>query len=85
MYIFGGKDEDNEKLKDFWSFNLETHEWVLLDSPGKSVMPRSGHTACVYNHQMVIFAGIHEITKELDDMATYSFKKNKWVHLFGAC
>lgn len=32
---------------------------------------------------MVLFAGIHEVTKELDDMATYNFKTKKWTHLFG--
>lgn len=25
MYIFGGKDEDNEKLKDLWSFDFTNH------------------------------------------------------------
>ena len=24
MYIFGGEDEDHAKLKDFWSFSIET-------------------------------------------------------------
>jgi len=33
---------------------------------------------------MVIFAGIHEITKELDDMAIYNFKNEKWSHIFKA-
>ena len=64
---------------------METHEWQQLDSPDSCVASRSGHTACVYNHQMVVFAGIHEITKELDDMATYNFKEHKWTHLFKAC
>lgn len=31
---------------------------------------------------MIIFAGIHEVTKELDDLAVYSFKTNSWTHLF---
>ena len=30
MYIFGGKDEDNEKLKDFWSFDFESCSWEQL-------------------------------------------------------
>lgn len=25
--IFGGKNEDNEKLNDVWAFNLSTHTW----------------------------------------------------------
>ena len=31
---------------------------------------------------MIIFAGIHEVTKELDDLAVYSFKNKSWTHLF---
>jgi len=28
MYIFGGKDIDNEKLKDFWKFDIEAKTWT---------------------------------------------------------
>ena len=42
----------------------------------------SGHSASIYQDHMIIFAGIHEVTHELDDMAAYNFKTNKWVHLF---
>ena len=28
MYIFGGKDEDNEKLKDFWCFDFLSSSWI---------------------------------------------------------
>lgn len=31
---------------------------------------------------MIIFAGIHEVTKELDDMSVYSFKDKTWNHIF---
>ena len=31
---------------------------------------------------MLIFGGIHEITKELEDMAVYNFKTEEWIHLF---
>jgi len=27
MYVFGGKDEDNGKLKDLWSFDLTNFTW----------------------------------------------------------
>lgn len=30
MYVFGGKDEDNEKLKDFWCFDFLTNSWIEL-------------------------------------------------------
>jgi hypothetical protein len=32
---------------------------------------------------MIVFAGIHEVTQELDDMAAYCFNQRKWIYLFG--
>lgn len=31
---------------------------------------------------MIVFAGIHEVTKELDDMHVYDFKNKEWFPLF---
>lgn len=31
---------------------------------------------------MIVFAGIHEVTKELDDMHVYDFKNKEWYALF---
>ena len=31
---------------------------------------------------MILFAGIHEVTKELDDLACYNFKNKTWHHMF---
>lgn len=82
MYIFGGKDEDNEKLKDFWRFDFEACSWEQLKCEEPSIAARSGHSSEIYGDYLIIFAGIHEVTKELDDLAVYSFKKQKWIHLF---
>jgi hypothetical protein len=46
------------------------------------IVSRSGHSACAYNDYMILFGGIHEVTKELDDMIAFSFKKNHWIILF---
>lgn len=27
LIIFGGKDEENEKLNDVWAFNLKSYTW----------------------------------------------------------
>lgn len=82
MYVFGGKDEDNEKLSDLWQFNFDDGTWTQLECNEASITSRSGHSACVYKDHMIIFAGIHEVTKELDDLAVYSFKNKSWLHLF---
>lgn len=83
MYVFGGKDEDNEKLKDLWSFDFDTRVWFLVFSDSSDgLVSRSGHSAQVFGDFMLIFGGIHEVTKELDDMIAFDFKKGEWIHLF---
>jgi hypothetical protein len=31
---------------------------------------------------MLVFGGIHEVTKELDDMHIFDFKNRRWIMLF---
>ncbi len=31
MYIFGGKDEENNKLNDLWQFVFSTYQWNLVE------------------------------------------------------
>lgn len=83
MYIFGGKDEDNNKLNDLWKLDLNTYVWSeIKPTDGFKPLERSGHSCDVYEHYMVIFGGIFEITKELNDFYLFDFRKNRWVTLF---
>jgi hypothetical protein len=90
MYIFGGKNDENLKLNDVWKFNLETCEWTCVkahveDSENSDELipiARSGHASQVYNDCMIIYGGILEVTKELNDMHIFDFKKEQWVTLF---
>mmetsp|Transcript_930 Transcript_930/g.947 ORF Transcript_930/g.947 Transcript_930/m.947 type:complete len:125 (+) Transcript_930:840-1214(+) len=45
-------------------------------------LPRSGHMCDIYENYMVMFGGMYEITKELNDLLLYDFKLNKWIILF---
>lgn len=45
-------------------------------------MARSGHSAQIYNDYMLIYGGIFEVTKELNDMHVFDFKNEKWLCLF---
>lgn len=38
MYVFGGKDEDNNKLNDLWKLDLNTYIWEEI-KPTDSVRP----------------------------------------------
>ena len=85
MYIFGGKDEENNKLNDLWCFVFSTYEWKLVEPSSMNFMTpsiRSGHSACLYRDYMVVFGGIHEVTKELNDLCLFDLKSLKWVQFF---
>lgn len=45
-------------------------------------MARSGHSCDIFENYMIIFGGIYEITRELNDFYLYDLKQNKWVTLF---
>ena len=84
MYIFGGKDEDHEKLNDMWRFDFQTETWQeIIPESDDQPTRRSGASCDVYGDKMVLFGGIYEITKELNDMWTYDFGLNKWTQIEG--
>jgi len=45
-------------------------------------MERSGHSCEIYDNYMIVFGGIFEITKELNDVHLFDFKKSRWITLF---
>lgn len=45
MYMFGGKDDENNKLCDTWKFNFSTKVWSEIDAIDEPPTARSGHTA----------------------------------------
>ena len=45
-------------------------------------MPRSGHASILYKGHLFVHAGIHDITKEVDDLCTFDFEKGEWKQMF---
>jgi len=46
LYVFGGQDDDSNKLSDMWEFNMTTKAWTQMKFGWADFkpMPRSGHT-----------------------------------------
>lgn len=84
MVIFGGRDQDSNKLNDIWIFNFSTYQWeeIVITDEELKPSPRSGHSACLYKDMMIVFGGIHEVTKELDDMFLFDFRNRRWILFF---
>ena len=85
FFVFGGQDDDTNKLNDLWELDLKTHVWKQIELPEGSTIPteRSGQTSDLYNGQMYIFGGILELTKELNDLLIFDFKSGKFTSIGG--
>ena len=81
FYVFGGQDDDNNKLDDMWEYDLTSNSWRQIQIPEGDLRPltRSGHSAVTYGNRMYIFGGILELTKELNDMCIYDFSQGRFV------
>ena len=43
---------------------------------------RSGHASGVYGRYMIIYGGIHDVCKELNDMHLFDMVEDRWLCLF---
>lgn len=86
MVVFGGKDDENQKLNELWKFDFSLACWAKLTPTNAEhdlPMPRSGHSSLLYKEKYIaVFGGIFEITRELNDCFLYDIKSNKWFNLF---
>ena len=77
VYIFGGQLESlafqsrpaltNEVLK----FDPQTSTWTSIQSQGASIEPRKAHAASVYDQTMIVYGGIDQFNRHLDDVWAY--------------
>ncbi|OMJ68853.1 hypothetical protein SteCoe_33574 [Stentor coeruleus] len=79
MYVFGGTNEEGEKLSDFWKLDLRTNHWEDIKGKGDVPSGRSGHSAVIFKDVMIVFGGMKDITKETNDMYSYNFESQEWV------
>lgn len=83
LYVFGGQDDDNNKLGDLWCYDFTQSSWNKHETAKDEFVPgaRSGHTACVFGNKMFIFGGILELTKELNDTIVFDFNTQRFEML----
>ena len=79
LWVLGGISDESEKLNDFWRFDLSLKLWNRIEARGDEPTGRSGHSCVVYKDLLVIFGGMKDITKETNDMYSYSVKDNCWT------
>ena len=89
MYVFGGRDGENQKLNDLWKYDILKQEWkeismINYDEDPTWCVPleRSGHSCDIYGQYMVIFGGFYDLTKELNDLYLFDFVTERWIPIF---
>jgi Domain of unknown function (DUF4110)/Galactose oxidase, central domain len=88
LYVFGGELANADQYhhyKDFWRFDTVTHKWEEIPPRpvgGSIPTARSGHTAFVWKHFMVLFGGFYEALKEtkwFNDIYVFNMQTQTWM------
>lgn len=57
MFVFGGKGNNHNVMKDLWTFDFKSHKWSLLNLDGTPPPARFGHIAQMIHDNMFVFGG----------------------------
>lgn len=80
-YLYGGRS--HEPLSHIDIIDLETNKWTRLDSE-EGPDGRTGHSACVYDENIIIFGGQRQFNPELkarecfNDVWKFSVQNHEW-------
>ena len=67
-------------MSDLWAYDLINMIWEeIVDNSLFKILPRSGHSASVYQNHMIVFGGMLSVTKEVDDTCAFNFLTKEWV------
>jgi hypothetical protein len=80
LYVFGGRNDFNDKLNDTWEFDLGSKTWNLIRLE-ESPVGRSHHSLVTHGNKMILFGGILEITKVNHILAILYRKSMKFISL----
>ncbi|KHJ46275.1 kelch repeat protein [Trichuris suis] len=81
-YIWGGRNDINGACNVLHQFDPKSGLWRQVITKGDTAPSRDGHSACVYNDQMIIFGGFEEGYQRFsNDTYALDFRNNCWHQL----
>ncbi|RUS81731.1 hypothetical protein EGW08_010485 [Elysia chlorotica] len=81
-YIWGGRNDSKGACKLLFRFDGATLSWDKPHVTGPIPEARDGHSACIINDRMYIFAGYEEFTDRFSNDVSYlDLKTFEWVPL----
>ncbi|KAL1719131.1 hypothetical protein EV715DRAFT_290573 [Schizophyllum commune] len=89
IFIFGGEfSSPNQRnffhYRDFWVFDLTTHEWDSIETKKERPSARSGHRMAQWKHYIFLYGGFYDpgfTTKYLDDLWYFDNQEYKWTQV----
>ena len=77
IYLFGGRNDFNDKLNDTWEFDISAKKWTQIECEDAPI-GRSSHSVVIQSNRMILFGGIIEITKEINEIDMFDLNEKKW-------
>eukprot|EP01087_Luapelamoeba_hula_P019592 TRINITY_DN6503_c0_g1_i1.p1 TRINITY_DN6503_c0_g1~~TRINITY_DN6503_c0_g1_i1.p1 ORF type:complete len:620 (+),score=72.53 TRINITY_DN6503_c0_g1_i1:53-1861(+) len=68
MWVFGGLQSGARECNDVHKFYFDTQRWERVFIAGPKPSPRAQHTACVYDHFLIVYGGSHNGTLLTDGL-----------------
>ena len=89
LYVLGGElasADQYHHYKDLWKFDVNENKWQEIVTRNIGTIPtaRSGHTAFVWKHYMVVFGGFYEALKDtrwFNDVCVLDLQTQTWMDI----
>jgi N-acetylneuraminic acid mutarotase len=78
MYVFGGLDNSNNNLNDFFYFDPITNEWVDVNPSGDVPSPRYNARLIKHDRYMYLHGGSLNNSEDYSDLYRYDVLANTW-------
>ncbi len=66
-------------LKDVISYNIQTGLWKLRKQNKLQNYSRRNHAALCLNRFMIVYGGLNDFNKALDETLVYDIELNTWI------
>ncbi|GAX23268.1 hypothetical protein FisN_21Hh047 [Fistulifera solaris] len=91
LYVFGGEmatADEYHHYKDIWKYHIPSQQWTEIKPSSKfgtQPTPRSGHSAVVWKHFMILFGGFYEAVRDVprwyNDVTVLNLQTEQWMDI----
>ncbi|GAX26582.1 hypothetical protein FisN_21Lh047 [Fistulifera solaris] len=91
LYVFGGEmatADEYHHYKDIWKYHIPSQQWTEIKPSSKfgtQPTPRSGHSAVVWKHFMILFGGFYEAIRDVprwyNDVTVLNLQTEQWMDI----